>query len=681
MSTGRTDSHFRVSPKVLGPLGVEQLQDPALAVLELIKNSWDADATRVSISIDSDAASIVVSDNGQGMSQTDFQNKWLVIGASYKRDQSVSERGRSLIGEKGLGRLATFALGRSITIESSEKSNSGFKADIAWEKLAAAESIEDYPVTLRTLHRAKGTTVTVGDLQRSWTDSHTAFLVTHAEFLTAVPGEKFKIELTVDGNKQVVGSPIKHLKEFVETEIKVVIDDEGKPVVRSCRSGSVHLKRIQFRDFSERKLTPSLAGATIYLQFFRRPEATKHLKTIVEDTMVGTLLDRYQGVRIFRDGINVPPYGLSGNDWAALEKLRTQQGAKTMVPGNSQLIGEVHLAKKQHPDFVVTAGRSGFADQQQVQILAEYVRWAATQVGTARRAERLGIVNGEVPGTIRETESRTAATRKSAESAIADLSSSPEVTKSPALKKQVRDVAKQVQNALKESDSELRLYAQLASSGIAATSFSHELRGHFDVVSDAVGELADYGEDLVDADLIELLASSWERIRAFAGLFQVVPVRLRRKPKILKPRDIHASVEEILRLANSDRITTSVVAPKRDIRVVPAELDSILINLVTNSIKAIHSRSRKSGGLIRVSFPTRDSNLEICVADNGVGVTRKVEQIMFTPLEGAFSDGTGMGLPIVQYLASRYGGRVWTVKPKSEKYRTEMRVLLKGVAQ
>ena len=44
---------FRVSPAVLLPLGVEQLQDPALAVLELPKNSWDADATDVKVKIDS----------------------------------------------------------------------------------------------------------------------------------------------------------------------------------------------------------------------------------------------------------------------------------------------------------------------------------------------------------------------------------------------------------------------------------------------------------------------------------------------------------------------------------------------------------------------------------------------------------------------------------------------------
>src|ERR1035437_6636750 len=106
MTTSKTTPHFSVSPRVLGPLGAEQLQDPALAVLELIKNAWDADATRVTIRVDQRVKSggITVLDDGHGMSTTDFSERWLVIGASRKRGREKSEGGRPLIGEKGLGR-------------------------------------------------------------------------------------------------------------------------------------------------------------------------------------------------------------------------------------------------------------------------------------------------------------------------------------------------------------------------------------------------------------------------------------------------------------------------------------------------------------------------------------------------------------------------------------------------
>src|SRR5258707_3966305 len=143
-------SHFRVSPQVLGPLGVEQLQDPALAVLELVKNSLDADASRVSIVIDEGrkAARIAVLDNGHGMTREEFEERWLVIGASLKRSAKTSEGGRPLIGEKGLGRLSSFALGNVVFIVSARSGSKGFSVRVNWKELQAVHALEDYVVQI-----------------------------------------------------------------------------------------------------------------------------------------------------------------------------------------------------------------------------------------------------------------------------------------------------------------------------------------------------------------------------------------------------------------------------------------------------------------------------------------------------------------------------------------------------
>ena len=152
-----TNPHFRVSPQVLGPLGAEQLQDPALAILELIKNAWDADATRVAIRVDQKKSpgQITIVDNGHGMKRLEFEDRWLVIGASYKRGAEKSEGQRPLIGEKGLGRLASFALGNSITIKSARKAEEGFVAEVNWESLRRAKSLEDYEVGISPEKRRK----------------------------------------------------------------------------------------------------------------------------------------------------------------------------------------------------------------------------------------------------------------------------------------------------------------------------------------------------------------------------------------------------------------------------------------------------------------------------------------------------------------------------------------------
>jgi len=373
--------HFRVSPDVLGPLGAEQLQDPALAVLELIKNSWDADAKKVTVSVSTKRTKkIVVSDDGHGMSEKDFRDRWLVIGASLKRGERTSKGGRPLIGEKGLGRLATFALGRSVKLESAEDPAAGFATNINWVALKASPSLEEYPITLSSKRRKRGTLVEITDLEKNWEPSHTQYLVSHAEFLTAVPGEDFTISFSVNSKPQKLAKPAEQIAKFSEASFEMTVNKNGLPTIASCTVDERDFTDTQFRQFPEKELNPRLSGMRLVLKFFRRDQA---LKKSLQRNLISGILERYQGVRIFRDGINVPPYGLNGDDWAGLEKQRTRYGGPTMVPGNSQLMGEVHLSRDAHKHLVITAGRSGFTDQQAVQSLAHYTQWAVRELGTA----------------------------------------------------------------------------------------------------------------------------------------------------------------------------------------------------------------------------------------------------------------------------------------------------------
>lgn len=679
----RTPTYFRVSPKVLGPLGAEQLQDPALAVLELIKNSWDADATKVWVSIQSSRTKgeIRVRDNGRGMTRDQFVERWLVIGASGKRSSRVSAGGRHVIGEKGLGRLSSFALGSNLSIRSSNEGEDGFSAFVDWEELIEAESLDQYAVDVIDQKSRPGTEVVVSKLRRPWSSENTNFLVTHAEFLAASGQDSMKISLKVNGRTKPLQDPQRTIESLAEAEIAVMIADDGTPLVVECTVDQQDMSDSVFRDLGAAALSPNLGGAEVRLKFFRRDLAPKRLAGVLARNEVNEVLERYQGVRIFMDGINVPPYGLAGDDWAALEKQRTATGGPTLVPGNSQLIGEVHLSRKDHPQFVITAGRSGFSDQALLSSLAEYVRWSVKQLGVARRARHLGIEPGEkVPGRIDEPGAKSkgepvAAARR----ALSTLGKHEEVARSQELLALVRDTVRVVQETLNENAETLRLYAQLASTGIAATSFAHELRTDFDVVADAVDEIVtDVSE--IDDELIGLLNSSWQRIEAFAALFKVVPVKLRRRKSRLTTMRLRQSVSAILAMAPTSDVETKLTVPSGlAISLVPAELDSILLNLVSNAVKAISESDQRGAGKIRIELKAQGTDLWVSVADNGCGVTDKVAEIMFEPLEGKFSEGTGMGLPIAQYIAQRYGGFVRWSREVPSGYTTVFEFVLRKV--
>lgn len=261
------------------------------------------------------------------------------------------------------------------------------------------------------------------------------------------------------------------------------------------------------------------------------------------DQRVRDLLEAYEGVRIFRDGLNVPPYGLGGMDWARLEKLRTSTGGPTMVPGNSQLVGEVHLSREKHTHLTVTAGRGGFTDQAAVEKLGDYVRWAVRTIGVIRRAAHLQIVSGPVPSRIDEKKDGAAPTQIDEFRRVL-RALSPKVAPSSEALHALIEGGNEILLAYERQQEIARIYAQLATTGASAASFAHELRKDFDIVSDAVDELSRRRSRLGDlASAVRSLADSWKTIRGFVRLFRLVPVKTRRRLQTLSDGAIRASLD------------------------------------------------------------------------------------------------------------------------------------------
>src|SRR5262249_28071948 len=155
-----------------------------------------------------------------------------------------------------------------------------------------------------------------------------------------------------------------------------------------------------------------------------------------------------------------------------LERQRTSTGGPTLVPGNSQIIGEFRISRDEQPHLVITAGRSGFSDQSAVKSMANYARWAVKQLGTARRAAHFGIADSsqKVPGRLDgNSESSRTAPEVVAREALREVVRSEAIQNDPALKMVVSQAAAMVETALNYNEETLRLYAQLATSGIAAT--------------------------------------------------------------------------------------------------------------------------------------------------------------------------------------------------------------------
>ncbi len=677
---------FTVSPRILEPLGLEQLQDPALAILELVKNAWDADATTIEIQIlDNDL--IVVNDNGSGMSVNDFERYWLVLGETHKRRSPVTRRGRPVLGEKGLGRLASFALGHQISIASKARGHSGFIATVDWRAILNARRLDAVGVRVAPATRSEGTTLRISALTRHWKKEDTDTLARHVEFL-AIPreGDTFSVSLTTASGSQIIETRPDILVNLAEAELRVAVGDQGVPRVTVARVDQERLERVAFRGLPRAKLDPRLSGAEIKLLFLKRAGRARATKALLIQDRARTLLETYEGVRVFRDGLNVPPYGLAGSDWAKLEKQRTSTGGPTLVPGNSQLIGEVLLSRKQHAHLKVTAGRSGFTDQAAVESLAEYVRWAARELGTIRRAAHFRIREGKVPARLDDGESNkeTVSRPTPIEELNRTLDEASVTLRSPSEPPRAafENLIEKGKAAVEQYQMELRtarLYAQLATAGASAASFAHELRKDFDIVEDIVGELRERGRNGPFREQIAILAPAWETIRGFVGLFRLIPIKVRREVQVVRHVDLERSLDRLIGGLphQGTEVTRSVEVP--EVRMAPSELDAIILNLYTNALKAVRESANRMSGKVDVRLRTdAQGALIIEVFDNGRGVAPEVAQSMWEPVEGSFEEGTGMGLPIISFLARLYRGHAeWVDKPTPD-FRTLFRVTLAG---
>jgi hypothetical protein len=148
---------FRPRARLLQLLGDQLIGSPRLAVFELVKNGYDADAETVTIrldDIDQDNASIVVTDDGDGMTLETIRDIWLVPAHDHREIQRKALRRTRLnrlpLGEKGLGRFAVHKLGDRIDLVTRSKGNPECVVSIDWTVLIGKSFLSDAEVVVST---------------------------------------------------------------------------------------------------------------------------------------------------------------------------------------------------------------------------------------------------------------------------------------------------------------------------------------------------------------------------------------------------------------------------------------------------------------------------------------------------------------------------------------------------
>ena len=138
---------FKVSAELKNILGKDLITSPNIAILELVKNSYDAHATKVDITFEADR--LVIADNGKGMSLSDLINKWLFVAYSAKSDGTEDKSYRNKFkrhyaGAKGIGRFALDKLSTESLMYTKSDNSKLVKWNIDWEQFSNSKLLNDY---------------------------------------------------------------------------------------------------------------------------------------------------------------------------------------------------------------------------------------------------------------------------------------------------------------------------------------------------------------------------------------------------------------------------------------------------------------------------------------------------------------------------------------------------------
>ncbi len=574
---------FSVDSRVAIQLGRESISNSFVAITELVKNAYDADAEEVKIrfiNLSESSETLIIEDDGNGMDSTTLIENWMRIGSDMKvrADRSVVKH-RVVTGSKGLGRLGIDRLCNKLILQSkTDKSQTGIELEIDWNKYeisyrANLEEIEhdtfEIPGKIQDAlgqfpigNKMKGTRLILTGLKDNWTEELCSDLKKElSRLVSPFQGIKdFEIKLSsgypkIDGkvvSKQYLRAAEWKLHSMIDKDSMVSIEVSSSRFRRSFKEGPTAWKEW----IKGRGDVPSCGALRLEMHYIPS-RSEKIMKSIDFDR--GTIDDfvrNNQGLRIYRDKFRVKPYGEpSGDgDWLTLQHRRATQPQSISQAGwrvaLHQIVGAVFITRAENPGLLDQTNREGLVESQpffDLRAFAEKsVRFFETQVHlwAKEQKDKTASANAKNQADLSTSESFNAI--KDLKAQVTTLSGTiqnnvPSI--STGIAKEVLTTITRLENSISESAKYSKNYedlletetqalqmekdtlSNLASLGILTVSFGHETKGAANVASANAKTLMDkyvVGKNLLLPENIKSFTGYLERIQrntAFVNAF------------------------------------------------------------------------------------------------------------------------------------------------------------------
>lgn len=717
---------FSVDAGVIDRLGKELVARHETAVSELIKNAYDADATYVTLNfIDADdfGGTLIITDDGNGMNREQLVNGFMRISSSDKIHAPVSPKfKRKRAGRKGIGRFSAQRLGEKLTIiTQSSSSKNAYKVNIDWSSYKMDEDLMLISNSIEEISREKsianGTTLIIEDLRDWWSEAMIKRVYRYAlDIVQPFPLAKQKLK---DGKIEDVGFQINCLKDDVPianeesmffehalAEIEGGITEDGKGfwnIPNSKVDGAV-INNPQFfwKNSTEGKTYEFLKGVQLKAYYF-----VYHIGEIPKqvESYISSISNEQSGIRVYRNGFRVLPYGEPNDDWLELDES-VRKRTFLQVHGNHNFFGFVEIDNS-NSNFIELSSREGFYHNEAYYELVNFAYIVLTSA-THRVASERGV---KTKTNQKEWEAKFSRTpQEIVEDAVGLLesvadeleeetktsSNSTDEEKAKNNRKQqkakeAREKAEELKQALEQIE-ELNMLRVLAGLGLVIGEFTHEINQYLPSFAIDTKHLIENLEKGTENYIKAIgMKSRFESFQVYASYFdETISENVNRE---LKPIELRDAINPFIKTLNKD-LERNNITIETDINGIDlftckmhiSEWASILFNLYTNSKKAI-KRANPQEKKMLIKAGEIEDKVFVEFLDNGDGIPKENRDKIFnaffttsTPKSRTANTndeltGTGLGLKIIRDIVESYQGEI-SLENSSDGYTTCFRIEL-----
>ena len=669
-----SDARLRFSTDIVRRLGEELNPTLDKGVLELVKNAYDADATMCRIELrntDQVGGTIVVEDNGDGMTVEQIVNGWLVLGRSEKSSAQETRLGRIPAGSKGLGRLAALRMGATALLDTSPTCEPAWSHQllIDWNEFDRANIVDDFALDIQTNPRKSqasgGTKVVIRNLKAGFGRVAVKHLARELIMLADPFADDplgFRPELLVPEYNDLEVLVRNRYFNDAEYHLHAEVAQDGRAAAKvSDWKGAVLYEADHGRLAKSSGGTPYGCPRAVFdlLVFILDQKTFSTRQSTVGD--VREWLSEVGGAHFYYNDLRVSPYGNPGDDWLGMNLRRAQSPEER--PSTNTSIGRITVAD--HRDALVQkTDRSGFIENEafiQLRLFArDSLEWMAVR--------RLDDAEKRRERTRTEAPKRTGTAKRKVEEAI---KAAPEQDRE-AIQLAFSSYESSRDREINVLQREVQLYRTLSTAGITAATFAHESNANpFKIISRSIAAIErrtkQHVGDLYDKLFKRPINGTKRALDSLSVLstatLSLVDHEKRRTARI----DLHEFIHDVLDtyapfLEGRDVKLIEDLAPGNPfLRGQPAALESILTNLLNNSMAAFEDAGTR-GRIIQIASHFSGDRWQLSVSDNGPGIVGIPTADIWLPGQTTRKHGTGLGLTIVRDATKDLGGSVHAVE-------------------